>query len=482
MKSIQSRLITGLVLSLVSIFTLLWFLVNFSIQQLAENYTASRLEHDIETLLTAVNFDVASPELSTYEQATSEEATSKQVISKPVTSKPVISKPITSKQAILKLKQERINPIYHRPFSGHYYVIKHNNNLIRSRSLWDQALNINSTIGTTYTQSKQMGPKEQPLLLVSRQFSKQGEILTISVAEDLSTIIKGINELKQALAVAAVIALLFLVLLQTMILRLGFRPLRNIKHEINDLKQGRIKELNQPQFKELKPLTLEVNHLLSILNQRINRSRNAISDLSHAMKKPLTILAQLTTDDIAHQPDKSGQIVNHQVRNIQQLTDSILKRARLSGTNHSGVLFDFKEDLDALIQTIKMMYPQKKIEVQIRLTGDIEKQFDREDMLELIGNLLDNAYKWANQTINITISRTQTWIISIEDDGVGCNLDALNDLSRRGTRLDESVEGHGLGLSIVEDIVKEYYGNMILKKSESLGGFMVKITIPTTKN
>jgi len=435
MKSIQSRLATGLFISLLGIFIVLWMLVSNSIQELAEEYTASRLHHDIETLLSAVSFD---------------------------------------QKGSLSLNQERINPIYKRPFSGHYFSIRNQQTSLRSRSLWDQKLLPESATPGLYIHSHQDGPENQPLIIVTSQFNKQGHQFSISVAEDLTPLISNIQHFKNLFAFTAGIALALLLTIQILLLRKGLQPLNEIKSELSALEQGHITMLSNKGPQELTPVTDEINHLLSILHKRLTRSRDALSDLSHAIKKPLSVLHQLTEQQRFTPQQESIKI---QIENIQKLTDRILKRARLAGNLSTGARFDLNSDLPILLKTIKAMYPLKQIDISTKISTPITMQIDREDMLELLGNLLDNAYKWANGKILITINETDKLIISIEDDGPGCQLESIEQLAKRGVRLDETTSGYGFGLAITSDIVSDYDGQLQFGHSTLLSGFKVEIKL-----
>ena len=144
-----------------------------------------------------------------------------------------------------------------------------------------------------------------------------------------------------------------------------------------------------------------------------------------------------------------------------------------------GALFSFSGDLPPLIKTLDMMYASKSIE----LTQDIRLDnnycpIDREDMLELLGNLLDNAYKWAKQKIIINVETGATLVITIEDDGPGADAEKISELAKRGVRLDEKTEGHGFGLAIANDIVTDYNGSMTFSQSSVTSGLKTEIKIP----
>ena len=124
------------------------------------------------------------------------------------------------------------------------------------------------------------------------------------------------------------------------------------------------------------------------------------------------------------------------------------------------------------------MYPEKNIHLTSDIPKALETPIDREDMLELLGNLLENAWKWASNTINIRITQENNITIIIEDDGPGANEKSLNELTQRGVRLDETVSGYGFGLAITSDIIRDYEGNLLFSRSEKLGGFKTEIQLP----
>jgi signal transduction histidine kinase len=420
-------------------FLIFWIIVSSNIQKLTENYIASRLEHDIETLVAAVEFD---------------------------------------KQNKLIINATQIDSLYNRPFSGHYYRIQHQQTLFRSRSLWDQTLPIKEITAAGYQQTYQQGPENQPLIVISRRFNKQNQTIIVSVAEDLTSIKKDINQFKNYFAIIAFAFLLILLLLQAIILHFGLKPLRKIRSELYALEKGIITKLTTDVPVELEAVVNEVNHLTLALYKRLKRSRDALSDLSHAVKKPLTLLQHFSDKNQTTFDNDSVIFLNEQIKSIQHITDRILKRARVAGNSKLNTPFNINDDLPLLIKTIAAMYPEKNINVKLDIPTTLERHFDREDMLELLGNLLDNAWKWANKTVYFSTKETDQITITIEDDGPGANEKSLNELSNRGVRLDETIDGFGFGLAIAADIIRDYNGTLLFSRSDLLGGFKVEIKIP----
>ena len=439
MNSIQSRLATGLLISLIFVFLILWLTVSNNIQKLSENYIASRLEHDIETLLTAISFD---------------------------------------KKNILTINEQYINSIYKRPFSGHYYKIQHKQKLFRSRSLWDQNISSPEIGNSNYLTLVQPGPENQLLITITGRFIKQKQNVIITIAEDLTPIIKDISQFKNYFTILSLLILFSLLLIQFIVLRKGLKPLGKIRNELYELEKGTIKELTTDVPDELGSVVAEINQLSVALYKRLKRSRDALSDLSHAIKKPLTLLQQFSDENQDKFDVKSNEFLNNQITSIQQITDRILKRARVAGTLKLNTPFNINEDLTLLINAINSMYPTKNINVTLDIPEELEINIDREDMLELLGNLLDNAWKWANTTIKVSVRKTNHITIIIEDDGSGVNTESLNELTKRGVRLDESVSGYGFGLAISSDIIRDYEGSILFSRSEILGGFKTEIQLP----
>lgn len=448
MHSLQSKLGVGLLLSLVTAFIVISTFVNISIRYLTEDYIYSRIAHDTETLLAAVVKDSEKFEVDT----------------------------------------SSIGAVYHQPFSGHYFEIIHDEQIIRSRSLWDQTLNY-ADVQTNQENEQafrlfQEGPQQQALLVLVSHFIKQGRNISIIVAEDFTPIEDAIHRFQLNFIVGAAVILMALLTLQVWLMRKGLRPLSQLETDLKSLELGDIRNLKTSVPSELKPLVREINQLHTALQSRLIRHRSALSDLAHSLKKPLTVIQQLSKDPRLEAYPDIQNILQRQAETTQLLTKRILNRARLAGKVQAERSFNFDEDLTGLLDTLGMMYRDKSIEVTADISPRLHCRFDREDMLELLGNLLDNAFKWATHQVHLKISQDSKLIINIEDDGPGAPENSLQAISQRGVRLDETVEGHGLGLAIVSDIVKHYQGEIHSGKSTKLGGFQIEIRLPIsfTKN
>ncbi len=441
MRSLEYRLHIGLSLSLLVLFVLFGYLGQKSMRDMTENFVLTRMEHDIESLLAALE--------------------------------------ITNNS--IHLQQNRMPLVYQKPYSGHYFmIIVQGHKTIYSRSLWDQSLTLETiNTGDTKVQLTE-GPNHQELLQINAAFNKKGMDLNIVLAEDLTLINQSKQEFITYFLILSFMGLVLLLFIQGLIIRLSFRRLEIICSDIQHLEDGEIVKLPEDVPSEILPLVHEVNHLLLLLEKRLERSRNALGNLSHALKSPLNLLYQYISIEPLEIIDTQATSnvnakVQLQLERINQLIDRELKRARLAGRGGSSQRFEPARELPDLVQVIQQMHTQRKLQINLILDEQLTPFGDREDMLELIGNLLDNAGKWAKTTINITMTMKEgnRVELSIEDDGAGIKAEQLHSLAHRGVRLDESVEGHGLGLAIVYDIVKLYSASIQLECSSALGGLRV---------
>lgn len=432
MKSLQLRLGVGLLISLISVFFTLWWLAADAVRSLAEDAMAAHLQHDAESILAAVHTDASGS---------------------------------------LVVDIAQIEPVYLQPDSGQYYRVTSPNQTLRSLSLGDKDFSVPILPLGASKRFHQEGPQQQPLMIMAYGYRKQDRPVTVAVAEDLSPTLRLIDTFETRFALLSGVLLLFLILVQIIILRGGFRPLVRIQQQLRSLERGERAQIDTDVPHEVAALVREVNWLLKILDQRLQRSRHALADLAHALKTPLTVLQQLPREKALALHPEISSILQTQTGNMQKLMERVLKRARLAGSGPSVVKFDVRQEIPALIQVLQSMYRHKKLKIDFVAQDAGVLTIDREDMLELTGNLLDNACKWAESRIKLSIQHNDGIRLTVEDDGPGVSEADLMKLMQRGTRLDEEVSGHGLGLAIAKWITEQYDGRLTLRRSIELGGF-----------
>jgi signal transduction histidine kinase len=219
-----------------------------------------------------------------------------------------------------------------------------------------------------------------------------------------------------------------------------------------------------------------------LFTQRLERSRTAAGNLSHAIKGPLGLLRQQLLDPALSVDPQMREALIEQVERLRRLAERQLKRARLAGAGGAGLRFDPGEELPTLARLLGRIHAPKILDIQldIRTSGPLD--VDREDMLELLGNLLDNACKWANGRVRCSLSaEAEALVLSVEDDGPGCSDAEIADITGRGVRLDEEVSGHGLGLAIAKEIVESYRGRIAFGRSSTLGGLCAEVRLPVSQ-
>jgi len=440
MNSLQRHLQVWLALSLILLMGLFWLLENQSIRSITEGFLITRLAHDGDNLLLALSPDQTS-----------------------------------------QINIERIDPIYKQPASGHYYAMRFSNGKqLSSPSLEQHTLPI-TTLELGETKLEHLdGPFGQHILLWSKGYQKGDLTLTIAVAEDLTVLKSQRKEFIGSFTLLALAGLITLLAVQSFVIRRSIKKLDPVKEDIKRLEHGEINKLSEEVPSEIQPIIQEFNHILRLLSQRLERSRNALGNLAHAVKGPLSILTQYC--DVSKNGMNSHQVrqASVQIARIQQLMERELKRARIAGKEMSTQRFKPQQNLPDLLDVLNQIHSKKSINIQYQIDDDVPAFGDREDIYELLGNLLDNACKWAKSLVICQISGHKDINILIEDDGAGLTPQDLKQLSQRGVRLDETVEGHGLGLSIAKDIAKLYGGQLYFSRSEKLGGLKVKVFLPLT--
>jgi len=375
----------------------------------------------------------------------------------------------------LQLEERHLAPAYQRPFSGHYFRIDFDDHHWRSRSLWDQELPKLEHPGLH--SNLQLGPEGQQLLVLRSDYRRLGQSISISVAQDYTPVRESFKRMQQVGLGLGLAGLLLILLLQRLTVRSALRPLEKAREQIAQLQQGQRSQLDDQVPIELEPLVAQINHLLAHTEDSLKRSRNALGNLGHALKTPLAVLLSLASSEKLDAHPELRKVIQAQLEQVQQRLNRELNRARLSGDALPGALFDCDEELPGLLATLNMIHGQH-LALSYRAPPGLQLPWDREDLLELLGNLLDNACKWADAEVRLSVVETvDGFDLSVEDDGPGIPEDQRAQVFSRGTRLDEQTDGHGLGLGIVRDIVDNWGGLLRLEESE-WGGLKVVIELP----
>jgi signal transduction histidine kinase len=375
----------------------------------------------------------------------------------------------------LMLDNASLDPAYHRPLSGRYFVVTIDKRQWRSRSLWDEQLAPASH--EVLTEQVVEGPDNQRLLWLNANFRRFGEPIDVMVANDYSQILQDIRHIQYLLLALGMLVLVLLALLQLYLVRRSLRPLETSRAQVEQLRSGTITTMNENVPQELVPLVSEINRLLYDTRQQLQRSRSGLGDLSHALKTPLAVLLNLTERDAIRRDPPVRAAITSQIELINRRITHELAHARTAGTHRPENLFDIDADLPPLLESLRRAHRLRvNIATEVSLRGHIP--WEREDMLEILGNLLDNACKWGRENVTLTIHRSNdSLLIEVADDGPGIPEAQLQQAIQRGQRLDESVIGHGLGLAIVADKLTAYRGTLTFASSDD-EGLLVRVDLP----
>ncbi|HPU53412.1 MAG TPA: sensor histidine kinase [Burkholderiaceae bacterium] len=440
MRSLLAPLVIGLVLSLAAIFAVQWKVVRVTIDEVMEDYVADELVQDAEELFSSLN-------------------------------------PLERGAAVLAL--QHFDPVFLSPSSGRYYQILVDGAVVlRSASLVEQSLPVRTVEPGQRLVDRTSGPHGQELLLSASGYERDGLRITIAVAADMKPVRTEFDRLSLRYTQVSMLMFVLLVCLQVGIVRLALAPLRKVRADVGRLERGDIVQLGERVPAEVLPLVREVNRLLALLSQRLQRSRESLGNLAHALKAPLTVLTHMAGDEhVRRDPLLAGQMAE-QLALLRSRIESELRRARVAGGRAPGATLDLGVEIESLASTLRKMYRDRELDIECRIAPGIQFVGDREDLLELSGNLLDNACKWARSKVRVSVSDGDGLELTVEDDGPGCPPDELSRIAGRGVRIDESTAGHGLGLAIAKGIAVSYGAELRLGRSAALGGFEAEVVFP----
>lgn len=302
---------------------------------------------------------------------------------------------------------------------------------------------------------------------------QQSQNLRFMVLEDTQRFAAQLAQFQRALWGWLAAAALCLLLAQALLLRWGLWPLRRLEAELAAIENGSQKQVNGVYPREIAPLATRLNRLVEQEHARQQRYREALGDLAHSLKTPLAILRaeQDNADPIAYR-----QTLAEQVTRMDHIVQHQLGRAALRGQASLAPVLALKPIAERLIASMQKVHAQRNLQFALYCDDLLQWPIDEGDAFEMMGNVLDNAGKWAKTRVELHLQASRReLIITIADDGSGF-VDTQAPL-QRGIRLDERVAGHGIGLSVVADIVQAYQGHITLGHS-ALGGASVMLTIP----
>lgn len=364
------------------------------------------------------------------------------------------------------------------PAGGRYWALEENDVIVeRSRSLWDTTVSEDSMTPSDYGPFLEAtGPDGQAMLLLS-QDSVLGDgpearsfcIYTAFPKAELEGALTGFhNELLRMLLVTAGL-LTVAAMAQSVV---GLAPLDRLRQKVTDIRSGLLARMTDEGPAEVRPLVHEIDLLLQEREEAIERARSRASDLAHGLKTPLTVISQLA----ASMEPGPAEMTLRQVDLIRQRADRQLQAARLGVERMLST--DVGELAGKLIQVLKPARDDATLDWKLEITGDVRVEADPADLAEAIGNVLDNASKWARSEIAVKIERQGGEVaVTIADDGPGIPLRDHATALQRGMHSGNANGGSGLGLAITADIAEAYGATLSLGEATS-GGLAVALRLP----
>ncbi len=364
------------------------------------------------------------------------------------------------------------------PYSGLYWQISGGNQEpYRSRSLWERTLkapapHIDNQI---HTYDSNQFPDEE-LRILERNVILPGSKTNwrYQIAQSREALDAQVGAVRQTLIPSLALLGLGLIILAALQTFYGLWPLRHIRRAIAAMRGGQHRRVTAPLPLEVQPMVDELNALLAHNEKQAEEARLHAGNLAHALKTPLTVLVNSATSSDSELADT----VRREAATMQRQVDHHLARARAVGRRGAAqaraVVWD---SVNSVSRAVAALYPDARLDA----AGDKELvvRVERQDLDELVGNLLENAAKYGGGSVFVTIQRDGAMAeILIEDDGAGISPADRDRVIDRGVRLDSGKPGTGLGLAIVRDVAEIYGGSIALEESEDLGGLLVRLRLP----
>jgi two-component system, OmpR family, sensor histidine kinase PhoQ len=381
------------------------------------------------------------------------------------------------------------DPRYLRPGSGLYAAV------LSAEFSWES----DSALGYSLPWVSELGPNEArfagpiktdagEVYLLSRgviwEHPRGDEVkFTISIAQERSALLRQVHSFRRTLWTWLGGAALVLLLVLAGVLRWSLNPLRSLERELRAIEAGEKGRIDGDYPTEVIGLTSNLNAL--ILNERegLDRYRRTLGDLAHSLKTPLAVLQS----KVESAPDDATlrEEVREQVQRMSDLVQYQLQRAATRGHQTLSAPLAVQPIAEDIVASLEKAHAHKAVNCGFEIDPDARFFGERGDLLELLGNLLENAFKWCRHSVLLTAEplhkargRRAGLKLRVEDDGPGIAPEQVPELLKRGVRGDERVQGHGIGLSIVQDIVRAYRGELKVSRAEPLGGARFDIEFP----
>lgn len=408
--------------------------------------------------------------------------------------KTLIADVASPEEAGERFPQSLGEPLFELPLSGWYWQVVRLDGqkpeLRSSRSLWDANLarlpDGHSPAPGNARQGYVRGPEDQQLRVAERtiDLGDDGRFL-VAIAGDATEIEDEVRSFDHWLMITFLALGLVLLLTTTFQVRFGLAPLKRISESLAAIRAGTAERLEGNFPEEIAPLARETNALIEANREIVERARTHVGNLAHALKTPLSVMMNEAT---ARPGDALAAKVGEQIEIMRDQVTRHLERARIAARATTiGTVTEVQPVVHALARTMEKIHRARAINIEVEASTDAKFRGERQDLEEMVGNLVDNACKWAQSRVCVGIvpertddSRPRDVVrIVVDDDGPGLSPSQRAQVAQRGQRLDETKPGSGLGLSIVTELSALYGGGLSLGTAP-LGGLRAELVLPST--
>jgi signal transduction histidine kinase len=398
-------------------------------------------------------------------------------------------------QGQLSLRQPLSDPRFRRPLSGLYWQIGGpGETILSSRSLWDSvlALPADSVEPSALHRHIVSGPAGQMLSVMERSVvlpERPDAPIRIAIAADRAEMGRVMDSFNRTLTLSLGALALALIAAAVIQVQIGLRPLSRLRSGLNAVRAGRQKRFTEAMPSEIMPLVDDLNALLAHAEDSVGRGRLQAGNLAHALKTNLAMLANearlLDSQNGQDGPGRIGAAMVERVEVMRRHIDHHMARARAAASRGiPGLSAPVADRVAALARVMRKLHADRALEIVADSAADHSFAGEREDLDEMLGNLVDNACAWARRRVAVAsrLDDAPGWLIlTVDDDGPGLPADRREAVLMPGVRLDESVPGTGLGLTVVHDLARLYGGDLTLEDSP-LGGLRARLRLPMARD
>lgn len=381
-----------------------------------------------------------------------------------------------------------------RAYSGRYWQIAEAaakpglglKALVRSRSLFDADLKTLPDLNVRLSKTPgkvvyydTVGPADEPLRVAALMSRLPGRAqpVVFMAAEDRSPVDRDARQFAAATVTALILLGVGLIAAVVLQVRVGLEPLFALRREIAEIRNGKTERMASDYPTELSPVAEELNALLAHNQEVVERQRTHVGNLAHALKTPLSVMQS----EAESHPGALADLVHRQTDIMRGQVDHHLRRARAAARAQGpGERTLVEPVIDELARTLEKIFQDPPVLVDWTCPPDLAFLGERQDLLEIAGNIMENACKWSRGEVHAVVDAPQEGLLRlvVEDNGKGLPSERRDEVLKRGARLDENAPGSGLGLSIVDELARAYGGSVALGAAD-LGGLRVEVILPS---